>query len=286
MAKHKLNWNEEKYNRFIKEGKGQGIGKEYKPWIDIQSFPSAGRVSRVFSWKTGRIHHLLSDLQTRYFYMLEWEDTVIDIREHYPLLDVEGTIKEKADLRFDLFTDKESGFPYVICTNFLITLKNNDGSNLYIARAVKMASDLEKKRTLERLEIERRYWTTGKDIEWCLVTQKEISKLNIFSKNIEWVHTSLYSYQERGFSQEDMLYMSGVLIERLEDNTHSIRKITSDFDKEFNYESGTGLFVFKFLIASKQIDIDMMNPVDINAGSPEIRIRQQKKGEGAKIICL
>jgi hypothetical protein len=47
----------------------------------------------------------------------------------------------------------------VISTNFLITLKNNDGSNLYIARAVKMASDLEKKITLERLEIEHRYWS-------------------------------------------------------------------------------------------------------------------------------
>lgn len=199
------------------------------------------------------------------------------------MLDVEDTIKEKADLRFDLFTDKESGFPYVISTNFLITLKNNDGSNLYIARAVKMASDLEKKRTLEKLEVEHRYWS-AKNINFGILTQRQIS--NIFSKNVEWVHPSLYSYQERGFSQEDMLYMSDVLIERLVDSTHSIRKITSDFDKEFNYESGTGLFVFKFLIASKQIDIDMMSPIDINTGSPEICIKQQKRKEVAKIICL
>lgn len=215
--------------------------------------------------------------------MLEWEDTVIDIREHYPLLDVEDTIKEKADLRFDLFIDKDSGVPYVINTNFLITVKNNDANNLYIARTVKMATELEKKNTLERLEIERRYWT-AKNVDYGIVTQKQI--FNIFSKNIEWVHPSLYSYQDRGFSQEDMMYMSGVLIERLVDSTHSIRKITSDFDKEFNYESGTGLFVFKFLIASKQIDIDMMSPIDINTGSPEICIKQQKRKEVAKIICL
>lgn len=283
MAKYRLNWNEEKYNRFIKEGRGQGWGKEYKPWLTVHDFPSSGRVSRVFSWKTGRIHHFFSDLQTRYFYMLEWEDTVIDIREHYPLLDVEDTIKEKADLRFDLFIDKDSGVPYVINTNFLITVKNNDANNLYIARTVKMATELEKKNTLERLEIERRYWT-AKNVDYGIVTQKQI--FNIFSKNIEWVHPSLYSYQDRGFSQEDMMYMSGVLIERLVDSTHSIRKITSDFDKEFNYESGTGLFVFKFLIASKQIDIDMMNPIDINVAKPNIRIKQQKRKEEAKIICL
>jgi hypothetical protein len=283
MAKHRLNWSEEKYNRFIKEGRGQGIGKEYKPWLTVQDYPSLGRVSRVFGWKTGRIHHLFSDLQTRYFYMLEWEDTVIDIREHFPLLDVQDTIKEKADLRFDLFTDKDSGVPYVINTNFLITLKNSNGSNLYFARTVKMVSELEKKKTLERLEIERRYWA-AKGVDWGIVTQKEIS--NTFAKNIEWVHPSLYSYQERGFSQEEMIYMSSVLIERLIDNTHSIRKITADFDKEFNYESGIGLFVFKFLVASKQIDIDMMNPININAANPDIRIKRQRRGEGDKSICL
>ena len=284
MPKHKLNWNEEKYKRLIKEGKGQGIGNEYKPWIDVQGFPSKGRVSRVLGWKTGRIHHLLSDLQTRYFYMLEWENTVIDIREHYPLLDVEDTIEEKSDLRFDLFTDKESGFPYVLNTNFLITLKSKNNSNLYIARAVKMAAELEKKRTLEKLEIERRYWN-AKGIDWGIVTQKDIS--NIFAKNIEWVHPSLYSYQDRGFSKQEIIYIGNVLVERFVENSHSIRKITADFDKEFNYESGTGLFVFKFLIASKQIEVDMMNTIDINAANPNIHISQQKNTmEVPKIICL
>ena len=144
MAKNKLSWSEEKYKRLIREGRGQGIGKEYKPWLTIHDFPSLGRVSRIFGWKTGRIHHLFSDLQTRYFYMLEWEDTVIDIREHFPLLDIEDTIKDRDDLRFEIFTDKDSGVPYVINTNFLITLKNTNGSISYLARTVKMASDLEK----------------------------------------------------------------------------------------------------------------------------------------------
>ncbi len=32
-------------------GKGQGIGKEYKPWIDIQSFPSAEEFQGFFLGK-------------------------------------------------------------------------------------------------------------------------------------------------------------------------------------------------------------------------------------------
>ena len=281
MSKHRTDWNEDKYNRFIKDGKGQGVGKNYNPWICTQTFPSAGRVSRVLGWKTGRIHHLLSDLQTRYFYMLEWEDNVTDIREHFPLINPQDTIKEKEDLRFDLFTDKDSGTPYVISTNFLITIKDSNGSNTYLARTVKKDLELEKKNTLERLEIERRYWE-AKGIDWGIVTQKEIS--NTFARNIEWVHPSLYSYQERGFKQEEIVYMGSVLLERLIDNSFPIRKVAVDFDKEFNYESGTGLFVFKFLVASKQIDIDMMNPIDINAANPNVHIKQQNRKEEVKVI--
>lgn len=283
MAKRSLSWNEEKYKRFIKEGRGQGTGAEYKPWLTIQDFPSMGRVSRVFGWKSGRIHHFFSDIQTRYFYLLEWEDAVIDIREHFPLLDLEETIQQKEDLNLDLFKDKETGTPYVLTTTFLITLKSTDGKNIYLARSVKLASELEKKKTLERLEIERRYWA-GKGIDWGIVTQKEIPKALV--KNIEWVHPSLYSYHERGFTREDMAYLGSVLIERLMDNSHSIRKITADFDKEFNYESGTGLFIFKYLIASKQIRMDMTKPIDINAADPNIEIKRQKPGEEGKIICL
>ncbi|WNS75657.1 TnsA endonuclease C-terminal domain-containing protein [Bacillus sp. DTU_2020_1000418_1_SI_GHA_SEK_038] len=283
MTKRNQSWNENKYNRFVKEGRGQGTGKEYKPWLTIQDFPSMGRVSRILGWKSGRVHHLFSDLQARYFYMLEWEDTVVDIREHYPLLDLEDNIQHKSDLNFKLFTDKDSGYPYTLSTNFLITINRADGVNLHLARSIKMASELEKKKTLERLEIERRYWTE-KGIDWGVVTQKEIS--NVLAKNIEWVHSCLYSYAERGFTQDELIYLGTSLIERLVDAKHSIRKITADFDKEFNYDSGTALFVFKFLIASKQIGIDMTNQIDVNLSNPTIEVKPRVTNEEVKRKCL
>ena len=42
-------------------------------------------------WKHGRIHHLLSRPETNYFYCVEWEDRVVDIREQFPLLPQEDT---------------------------------------------------------------------------------------------------------------------------------------------------------------------------------------------------
>ena len=58
----------------------------------VTDFSSLGRVSRIYSKKTQRIHHLLSDLQFRTFLLLEWEKKVIDIIENYRLVDVESVI--------------------------------------------------------------------------------------------------------------------------------------------------------------------------------------------------
>ena len=75
MAKRHRTWNEQKYRRYIKEGRGQGTLSAYKPWIMIHDFPSLGRVSRVFGNTMGRIHHLLSNM------------------EQYPLLNIAAVLE-------------------------------------------------------------------------------------------------------------------------------------------------------------------------------------------------
>lgn len=46
---------------------------------------SAGRVTRVKLIKNGRQHELMSDMETNYFYLLEFSSDVVDIREQSPL---------------------------------------------------------------------------------------------------------------------------------------------------------------------------------------------------------
>lgn len=152
------NWSKEKLNRYLKEGRGQGIGKDYIPWNFTYNYSSKGRVSRIHGIKTGRIHHLHSDNQYRAFLLFEFNSSVIDIRESFPLLDVNEVIDEKEDLRFDKFTDKETKEPYVLTTNFLLTVKDKNGEEKDIARTVKNTTELKKKITFEKMEIERKYW--------------------------------------------------------------------------------------------------------------------------------
>ncbi|WP_394884242.1 TnsA endonuclease N-terminal domain-containing protein [Clostridium butyricum] len=195
MAKTSAEWNEDKFKRYMNEGRGQGEGSNYKPWKYISDFSSLGRSSRINGWKSNRVYHLFSDIESRFFYLMEWEDQVIDIRESFPLLDLEEVIQEKDNLRLDLFKDKESGIPYVLTTSFLITLKEN-GKYRYVARSVKSASEMDKKIAIEKFQIEKRYWNK-KGIDWGIVTQKEIPLIK--AKNIEWVHSALYSLGDRGF---------------------------------------------------------------------------------------
>ncbi len=255
IGKYNTDWSEEKYKRFLKEGRGQGEGKDYKPWLTVQDFPSKGRCHRIFGWKTGRIHHLFTDSEARFFYLLEWEDSVIDIREHFPLLDYEDWVQDREDLRFDLFTDKKSGIPYVISTSFLITVRTQDGNARYIARSLKAASELEKRISLERLEIERRYWE-AKGIDWGIVTNKDIPVVR--AKNIEWVHSARYAYADAGLTEGELGELVEAFLLRLSQSSESIRKTALLFDKDYILAPGTGMFLFRHLLAVKRIKVCLL----------------------------
>lgn len=65
MVRSKRDWTEEKLDRYVKEGRGHGSGRDYNTWIKVSDFSSSGRVSRVLGWKTSREHHFMSDGETR-----------------------------------------------------------------------------------------------------------------------------------------------------------------------------------------------------------------------------
>ena len=81
-----------KVEKWIKEGRGSGIGADYKPWLNIQDVSSLGRSTRLRGIKTNRQHEFLSDLERNHFYITEYSDFVVDIREQFPLLKLEETI--------------------------------------------------------------------------------------------------------------------------------------------------------------------------------------------------
>jgi len=281
MAKRSNNWDSNKLDRWLKEGRGQGEGENYKPWLTIQDFPSMGRVTRVFGWTTNRIHHFFSDTQLKYFYLLDWEERVIDIREHYPLIDLEVVLKNTSDLKLDKFIDKKTKEPYILTTTFLITLLNPDGQKSFAARSIKYASELSKKTTIEKLEIERRYWT-AKGINWGIVTNKDIN--DVRAKNIEWIHSAMTSDGCNRLSIDEFNDLLDGLLYRLIDNQQNIRKIISEFEKDYSLDAGVGLLLFKHLIAGKRIAFNMDKPINLNESGSSLRLPEISGKGGHEVV--
>ena len=143
--------------RHRKKGFGEGAGVSYMPWLRVQDVPSQGRSHRIPGVKSDRVHHLLSDLERAYHLVCEFSEDVIDIREQYPLFPREKTqaIASSKGIRHPTYPG--SSVPLVMTTDFLLTIRQLDGSEKLVARSVKYTKELAGKdslRTLEKLKIE------------------------------------------------------------------------------------------------------------------------------------
>lgn len=111
-----------KVEKWIKEGRGSGIGADYKPWLNIQDVSSLGRSTRLKGIKTKRQHEFLSDLERNYFYLTEYYN-FLDIREQFPLLPLEETIVIADELGLKHPTNPKTNEPVVMTTDFEFNLK-------------------------------------------------------------------------------------------------------------------------------------------------------------------
>lgn len=184
MAKRKRSVQETTIEKRLKECGGQGRGASYLPWLFVQDVPSLGLSTRIKGWKTERVHHLLSELETSYFYILDWSLSVSDIREQYPLLPLEETLAIADAIGVAHPTDPQTKQITVMTTDFIVTVPQTIGV-IEQARTVKYAQDLQSQCTLEKLEIERCYWQK-RNIDWGIVTEREISAIMV--DNNQWLH--------------------------------------------------------------------------------------------------
>ncbi|MGG7162975.1 TnsA endonuclease N-terminal domain-containing protein [Clostridium ihumii] len=277
MAKRKRIYN---IDEMIKEGYGTGVGSEYKPWIKIQDVPSLGRVTRLKGIKTNRQHELLSDMERNYFYLLEYSDRVIDIREQYPLLPIEDTISIADELGINHPQNPKTSEYVVMTTDFFITISTNDTIKT-VARTIKSKDDLLDKRIIQKFEIERVFWEK-REIEWGIVTEEEIDKT--IAHNISFIQgykdiRNVDSFREMEVIEiKDLIYE---FIKRIVDDKRSMRLICLEFDNDMNLEKGSGLSIFKYLIINKIVEIDISKKIDVNKNVNILGIRNDeiKRGE-------
>ena len=243
-----------------KEGRGKGTLQDYKPWLTVRDVPSLGRSYRDLGWKTGRTHHFLSTLELLYYFTLEWSPMVIDIREQYPLLSGDDTIDETLAIAesFDIKhpVHPKTKEPIVLTTDFYLSLRNQSGTFEH-ARTVKYAKDLSNRRTIEKLEIERRYWEV-KGIDWGIVTEHEIPLT--LAKNVDLLHDAWYLPSFMPF--DNIFSVTDSLTRLVTERNQPLNELTSLNDKQLNLKGGISLKVAYYLLATRQWQIDMNVPID------------------------
>ncbi|WP_431065469.1 hypothetical protein [Methylotuvimicrobium sp.] len=106
--------------RLQKEKRGQGYGKDYNPFLTVWDVPSKGRVHRRPALTHNRIVHILSDLELAVFLLFDWNTSVTDIREQFPL-NPEATIDIAK--RLGIKHPAYKGILQVMTTDFLIDME-------------------------------------------------------------------------------------------------------------------------------------------------------------------
>ena len=160
--------------------RGKGEGASYKPYIKTREVPSTG-TGRILKDKiTGRQMHLLSQAEVYTYYLLRWDDSVVDTREQYPL-ELEDTLKIADHLGYKHPHDRKTS----MTTDFLVTYREKDGTKTYKAYSVKASKEiLQNDRTVEIQRIEMAYWNL-KGIPFEIVFKEDMNRIKV--GNIEAV---------------------------------------------------------------------------------------------------
>lgn len=236
------------------------LGDAYEPLLRVQDVRSSGRKSRPKY--QGREMQLLSDLEVRAFRHFQWEPAVTGIEEQY-YLEVEDTVRiaAEAGARHPLRIGTDEAFE--MSTDLVIYYQSERGERR-IARSIKYSKDIELglagtpteerrvRGTLEKLEIERRYWAE-RNVHWALLPELELTEMR--TRNIEWLlESKLDAGRPDGFWQEAANRVCQALIAG-----EGARVV--DLQRELDADGLLGeadfTACFRHLCASRQLVFDM-----------------------------
>lgn len=266
MAQRNKGSTDTQFTKWVKEGRGQGLYSDYKPWLTVRDFPSLGRVHRVFGYKSGRTHHLLSDLELSVFLMLEWHTEVLQIREQFPLQrETTRQLAKDAGIKHPNI----AGVDQFMSSDFLVDSNNKNESRF--ALQAKYAKDLQDSRTIEKLEIERRYWQE-KALPWYLITERDVPA--VITCNIKWLYPA---QQQKEDDQELTLQQLDFYSACFAKNKNkTLVMICKELDTAYDLPLGQSLYEVRQLLAKRYFAFDIFKPVtklhaqDLQAGELDV----------------
>ncbi len=254
----RIKWTEKKIAQRQAEGYGQGRGSAYKPWLEVKDVGSHGRARRVWSHKTGRVHHLFSDVEMDIFVAAEWANEVIDIREQFPLdRELTQTIAQELGIRHPYYPGTD--IPTVMTVDFMLSISDG-GETRALAINAKRDEEAEDERSLQKLEIQRTYFERL-EVEHHLMYHSRAPKQKL--KNIYWLRDAQLSEGEiepRPGFYNLLKSKMGHELTACPYGELTLQGYCADFDMRQGIESGTGLRVARMLMQERALMADLNAP--------------------------
>ena len=170
------------------------------------------------------------------------------------MLFLEDTLRIAKEMRIKHPRDKESKFPIVFTSDFVVTTQ--DGLKVL---SVKPSAKLGEQRTREKLAVEQRYWEE-KGVEWRLATEKTIDFQK--AKNLEWIHRS-WDFCERLPADRNPEEILDAFQYIFENEYDSVSRIAEKIENRFMLEPGFGITTYQHLLLKKRIHMDLSSPPDL-----------------------
>lgn len=180
-----------------------------------------------------------------FFFIAEFSDNVIDIREQYPLLPQSDTLEIAKHLGIKHPIDPITKHPIVLTTDFLLTVRHGATDHLQ-AWSVKYLGDLVKPRTLDKEELQRRRWHHA-GISWRLFTDRDITATQ--ARNIRFLFPFRKPRSLRGIPHPLVRHLSDYLHDHITDGS-ILADVCSIYEERYSVSRGTALMVSRYLLAN------------------------------------
>ncbi|MDP1315561.1 TnsA endonuclease N-terminal domain-containing protein [Acinetobacter lwoffii] len=235
------------YEELITQGYGQGHGRDYKPCKTVHNFSSIGRSHRVQGRVSKRLHHFFSDLELSTFLLLDWNQNVTDIREHYPLdiYDLNSICS-----RYQIKKVSIDYIPFTLSSDFLVNF-----GNFPIALETLYSKDLNKAHIIESLEIKRRYWEEEHNTPFKLITEKDIP-ITVLD-NIKWMYVEKNDLEITNHLADQAIYFMKEISHYPQSSLISFCK---HIDQTQKADIGATLALFRKLFALRLLQFNLETP--------------------------
>lgn len=273
MTKKRYTRNELDIQKLLSQGRGQGVGEKYSPYLFVRDVPSCGRSHRIYSRLSGRVLHLLSDIEYAHCLTFDMDESIIDIREQFALSRAD-TIRIASTLGFRHPKDPTSDTKLVMTTDLLITYKNT-GPLKHKAISIKPASQIEKPRIREKLKIEEMYWVE-KGIQFQILTERDIP-LHL-KRSLQWLrqYQDLSHFVEPSHGYFNNLAQNLIIrIHHKDGGESGLANACSELDDQFAHEPGAHLMIARHLLSTRVLQTNLNREQIWNTPISEIKLNSK-----------